>query len=41
MTYGYGSEEELANAGVDFLCRTPHTVVDCLLRLAALQAGDH
>jgi phosphoglycolate phosphatase len=34
VTYGYGSEEELINAGADLICHSPAAVIDSLLMLA-------
>lgn len=28
VTYGYGTEEELKNAGADFIARTPHEIIN-------------
>jgi phosphoglycolate phosphatase len=33
VTYGYGTKEELVEAGADYLCETPSSVVSQILRL--------
>jgi len=33
VTYGYGSREELIEAGVDYLCDTPMEVVSKILTI--------
>jgi phosphoglycolate phosphatase len=34
VLWGYGSDDELAEAGADLLCATPSELMDCLARLA-------